>query len=643
MSKSSNSDYVIGIDLGTGNSCVAVMKDNKVEVITNSDGERTTPSFVAFTENEKLVGLAAKNQYAMNPKNTVYEVKRLMGRKFNDPEVQEDIKRFTYKVIENDKGYPVIEVMYKNKIEHFSPEQISAMILTKMKETAEDYLGCKVNRAVITVPAYFNDAQRQATKDAGIIAGLKVERLIAEPTSSVLAYGLNNGSKNKGENEKNVMVIDPGSGTYDVSIINCDDGVFEVKATSGNSHLGGSDFDAYLVEYFIKEFSRKYKVNVEEVKKNTRACGRLKSACERCKKTLSTSTTANIEIDQFYNGIDYYTSLTRAKFENICSELFKLHMVNIEQCLKDSKLSKADINEVVMTGGTSRIPKLCEMIQEYFNGKTLNKSINPDECVAYGAAVQGDILSGHAGDATKDILLLDVTPLSLGIETQGEIMTVLIPRNTTIPAKKTMDSFSTAVDNQPGASIVIYQGEAELTKRNMKLGQFDITGLPPAKRGQLKISVTFDIDANGILKVSAEELTSHKGGNIEIKNMNSKMSQKDIDEAIKKAEEFKEEDKIRKETIESKNKLESGFYQLKDLIDENKLEGFDDLLKIGEWLDEHPNETKEVYDNKYEEMMKKGQEIYKKLQERNTQNGQNQEQNENQNSEKKGPSIEEVD
>ena len=319
-------------------------------------------------------------------------------------------------------------------------------------------------------------------------------------------------------------------------------------------------------------------------------------------------------------------------------------MINIEKCLNDSKLDKSQIDEVVMTGGTSRIPKLCEMIQEYFNGKNLNKSINPDECVAYGAAVQGDILSGHAGDATKDILLLDVTPLSLGIETQGEIMTVLIPRNTTIPAKKTMDSFSTAVDNQPGASIVIYQGESELTKRNTKLGQFDITGLPPARRGQLKISVTFDIDANGILKVSAEELTSHKGGNIEIKNMNSKMSQKDIDEAIKKAEEFKEEDKLRKETIESKNKLETGFYQLKDLIEENKLENdFGDLLKIGEWIDEHPNETKEVYENKYDEMMKRGQEIYKKMQERNqnNQNGQNQGQDTETN--KKGPSIEEVD
>ena len=640
----SSSDYVIGIDLGTGNSCVAVMKDNKIEVITNSDGERTTPSFVAFTENEKLVGLAAKNQYAMNPKNTVYEVKRLMGRKFDDPEVQEDIKRFTYKVI-NQNGYPVIEVEYKHKIEHFTPEQISAMILTKMKETAEEFLGCKIDKAVITVPAYFNDAQRQATKDAGTIAGLDVKRLIAEPTSSVLAYGLNNNSKN----EKNVMVIDPGSGTYDVSIINCDDGVFEVKATSGNSHLGGSDFDAYLVEYFIKDFSRKYGVSQEEIKKNSRACGRLKSACERCKKTLSTSTTASLEIDQFYNGIDYYTSLTRAKFENICSELFKKHMVNIEKCLNDSKLDKTQIDEVVMTGGTSRIPKLCEMIQEYFNGKNLNKSINPDECVAYGAAVQGDILSGHAGNATKDILLLDVTPLSLGIETQGEIMTVLIPRNTTIPAKKTMDSFSTAVDNQPGASIVIYQGESELTKRNTKLGQFDITGLPPAKRGQLKISVTFDIDANGILKVSAEELTSHKGGNIEIKNMNSKMSQKDIDEAIKKAEEFKEEDKLRKETIEAKNKLETGFYQLKDLIEENKdklnMDDFKDLLKIGDWIDEHPNETKEVYDNKYDEMMKKGQEIYKQMQNQ-TQGNQNPMQgntNSNTQENKKGPSIEEVD
>ena len=631
-----SNDYVIGIDLGTGNSCVGVMKDNKVEIITNSDGERTTPSFVAFTDTEKLVGLAAKNQYAMNPKNTVYEVKRLMGRKFDDPDVQEDIKRFTYKVIKGKNGYPEIEVMYKNNVEHFSPEQISAMILTKMKETAEEFLGEPVHKAVITVPAYFNDAQRQATKDAGTIAGLEVLRLIAEPTSSVLAYGLNNTS----DKEKNIMVVDPGSGTYDVSIINVDDGVFEVKATSGNSHLGGSDFDAYLVEHFIKEFSRKYKVSVEELKKNSRACGRLKSACERCKKTLSTSTSANLEIDQFYNGIDFYTSLTRAKFEDICMPLFKKHMINIEKCLSDSKLDKTKIDEVVMTGGTSRIPKLCDMIQEYFNGKKLNKSINPDECVAYGAAVQGNILSGHADKSTKDILLLDVTPLSLGIETAGEVMTVLIPRNTTIPAKKTEDNFSTYADNQPGVNIVVYQGESSMTRHNMKLGEFQITGIPPAPRGVPKISITFDIDANGILKVSAEEKTSGKKGNIEITNTGSKMSQKDIDEAIKKAEEFKKEDDERKETVEAKNKLESGYYQLKQMIEENKLdkEEFKELLSVGEWLDEHPNETKQVYDDKYEEMMKKGQEIYKKMQEAKGNNG-----NEPKQENKKGPSIEEVD
>lgn len=635
--------HVIGIDLGTGNSCVGVMKNGKIEIITNSDGERTTPSFVAFTDSEKLVGLAAKNQYAMNPKNTIYEVKRLMGRKFDDPEVQEDIKRFTYKVIRSKTGYPEIEVEYKNETQHFSPEQISAMILTKMKETAEEFLGEKVSKAVITVPAYFNDAQRQATKDAGTIAGLDVLRLIAEPTSSVLAYGLNGG---KASHEKNIMVIDPGSGTYDVSIINCDDGVFEVKATSGNSHLGGSDFDAYLVEYFIKEFSRKYKVNPEDIKKNARACGRLKSACERCKKTLSASTSANLEIDQFWNGIDFYTSITRAKFENICSDLFKKHMINIEKCLDDSKLDKSKIDEIVMTGGTSRIPKLCEMIQEYFNGKKLNKSINPDECVAYGAAVQGDILSGNADKATKDILLLDVTPLSLGIETAGEVMTVLIPRNTTIPARKTEDNFSTYADNQPGVNIVVYQGESSMTRHNMRLGEFQITGIAPAPRGVPRISVTFDIDANGILKVSAEEKTSGKKGSIEITNTGSKMSQKDIDEAIKKAEEFKKEDDERKETVEAKNKLESGFYQLKQMIDDNKLnkDDFKELLGIGEWIDDHPNETKQVYDDKYEEMMKLGQEIYKKMQEMKGGNSGNPNQGGNQNQDSgKGPTIEEVD
>lgn len=571
---------VIGIDLGTTYSCVGIFKNGRVEIIPNEFGNRITPSFVAFTDEERLVGEAAKNHALLEPKRSIFVVKRLIGRKFDDAEVQRDIKWLPYSVVSKG-GKPYVSVDTTNGQKTLSPEEVSSMVLLKMKAIAENFLGQEVKYAVITVPAYFNDAQRQATKDAGTISGLEVLRIINEPSAAAIAYGLD-----KKQGEKNVIVFDLGGGTFDVSLLTIDNGVFEVVATSGDTHLGGEDFDQRLAEHLVKQFKKKHGV---DIKSDARAFQKLRVEVEKAKRDLSSVLQVKIEIEGLIDGIDFEEAVTRARFEELCADLFKKTLTPVQTVMDDSGFKKSEIDEIVLVGGSTRIPKVQQLIKDFFNGKEPNRGINPDEAVAYGAAVQGGILGGQASEETKDLLFIDVTPLTLGIETVGGVMTKIIPRGTVIPAKKTQQ-FTTHQDQQTTVTISVFEGERALVKDNHELGKFDMSGIPPAPRGVPKIDVTFEIDENSILTVSAHEQGTGKSESISITNDKGRLTKEEIERMVADAEKFADEDKLIKEKIDARHQLENYIYQMRNQIEDSekladKIDD-DDKNSIGEALSE---------------------------------------------------------
>ncbi|KAK4480036.1 hypothetical protein RD792_013093 [Penstemon davidsonii] len=593
----------IGIDLGTKYSCVGVWQHNHVEIIANDQGNRTTPSCVSFTDTLCLIGDAADRHAVFNPTNTVFDAKRLIGRRFSDISAQSSFL-WPFKIILGPEDRPLIVVTYKGKEKHYVAEEISSMVLIKMKETAEAYLGSIVKNVVLTVPAYFNDSQRQATRDAGVIAGLNVMRVITEPTAAAIAYGFDKKATITGG--KNVLIFDLGGGTFDVSLLNIEEGIFEVKATAGDTLLGGEDFNNRMLKHFVQEFKTKHEMDISG---NPRALRRLREGCERAKRTLSFTTLATIEVDCLYNGVDFYSQISRARFEKLNMDLFKKCLELVEKCLRDANMDKNSVHDVVLVGGSTRIPKVRQLLQDLFNGKELCKSINPDEAVAYGAAVQAAITSSGVNDKVQNLVLLDVTPFSLGVETVGGVMSVVIPKNTKVPCE--MEKvFTTVSDNQTSVLINVYEGEGAKVRDNSLLGRFTLSGITPAPKGVARVKESFDIDVNGILNVTAEDKATGNKNKITITNSRGRLSKAEIEKMVNEAKKCKAEDEYNKKKVEAKKSLESYAYKMRNAfiyddviyskladVDKKKIE--DAVELVLQWLDKNQlAEADEFYEKR---------------------------------------------